>query len=102
MAVDPITGFVHVVFYDRRQSHEDHPGRGDKRRRDTDVYVATSEDGGATWSNMLVSEEPFRPGGKGIFFGDYNNIAAYDGMVRPIWTREDRGILSIWTAIIGR
>jgi hypothetical protein len=102
MAVDPITGFVHVVFYDRRQSHEDHPGRGDKRRRDTDVYVATSEDGGATWSNMLVSEEPFRPGGKGIFFGDYNNIAAYDGMVRPIWTREDRGILSVWTAIIGR
>ena len=101
MAVDPVTGEVHVVFYDRRQSHADHPSRGDLRRRDTDVYVASSSDGGETWTNALISEEPFRPGGKGIFFGDYNNISAYDGMVRPIWTREDRGILSIWTAIFG-
>jgi hypothetical protein len=100
MAVDPVTGDVHVVFYDRRAAHADHPNPGDLRRRDTDVYLATSKDGGDTWSNMLISEESFRPGAKGVFFGDYNNVAAYDGVVRPIWTREERGILSVWTAII--
>ena len=100
MTVDPVTGFIHVVFYDRRAAHVDHPNTGDLRRRDTDVYLATSEDGGETWTNWCISEESFRPGAKGIFFGDYNNIVAYDGKVRPIWTREDRGILSVWTAII--
>ena len=100
MTVDPVTGFIHVVFYDRRAAHADHPNTGDLRRRDTDVYLATSEDGGETWTNWCISEESFRPGAKGIFFGDYNNIVAYDGKVRPIWTREDRGILSVWTAII--
>jgi hypothetical protein len=39
------------------------------------------------------------PEGK-VFFGDYNNISAVDGRVRPIWTREDRGVLSVWTALL--
>ena len=34
------------------------------------------------------------------FFGDYNNISAVDGHVRPIWTREDLGVLSVWSALL--
>ena len=91
MAVDPATGHVYIVFYDRRNH------KGDA----TDVYLASSSDGGETWINERISEEPFTPNG-GVFFGDYNNISAVDGVVRPIWTRQDGRETSIWTAIINK
>ena len=92
MTVDPVRGDVHVVFYDRRHN-------GSAAERSTHVVVASSTDGGATWINRQVSETPFVPAGQ-TFFGDYNNISAVDGHVRPIWTREDLGVLSVWTAML--
>jgi len=89
MSIDPITGHLSVVFYDRR-NHSDN---------NTDVYYAYSKDAGQTWVNEKISESPFTPN-KYVFFGDYNNISAYDGNVRPIWTRYEKGKLSIWTALI--
>ena len=89
MSIDPVTGYVYIVFYDRR-AHDDNQ---------TDVYLAYSKDGGETFTNMKISESPFTPSPEG-FFGDYNNISVYNGMVRPIWTRMDNGKLSIWTALI--
>ncbi len=92
MTVDPVRGDIHIVFYDRRHNE-------DSEDRSTHVVVATSTDGGATWTNRTVSESPFTPEGK-VFFGDYNNITAVDGHVRPIWTREVNGVLSVWTALL--
>jgi hypothetical protein len=89
MCVDPKTGGIHIVFYDRR-AHDD---------VSTDVYVASSFDGATTWTNRLVSESPFHPQGK-VFFGDYNNISAVDGHIRPIWTREIDGKLTVMTALL--
>ena len=89
MSVDPITGFIYVVFYDRR-NHEDNS---------TDVYLAYSKDAGQTWVNERISEEAFSPNNL-VFFGDYNNISAYNGVVRPIWTRLEKYKLSVWTALI--
>lgn len=89
MAIDQETGYLYVVFYDRR-NHEGNM---------TDVYLAISHDGGDTWENRKISEEPFEPSGK-VFFGDYINIDVVKGNVRPIWTREKNQRLSIWTAII--
>jgi Neuraminidase (sialidase) len=86
---DPITGELHCVFYDRR-AYDDNQ---------TDVYVASSKDGGETWDNKKISESPFTPV-KQVFFGDYNNIDAYDGLVRPIWTRYEKAKMGIWTAIM--
>ena len=77
MAVDPIDGGLYAVFYDRRNS---------VNNLFTDVYVAFSTDGGNTWQNRRITNKAFTPSGKMTFFGDYNNIAAYNGMVRPIWT----------------
>lgn len=91
MAIDQKTGYLYIVFYDRR-NHED---------TNTDVYIAWSEDGGENFINKKISITPFEPG-SGIFFGDYNNISAHDGIIRPIWTRADGTDLSIWTAIINR
>lgn len=89
MAVDPVTGYVYVVFYDRRNYKD----------TSTDVYIAWSKDGGKTFANERISKSSFRPVSN-VFFGDYNNISAYDGSVRPIWTRLDGTELSVWTALI--
>lgn len=89
MSIDPVTGYVYIVFYDRR----------DHKDNQTDVYLAYSKDGGESFENVKISESPFTPV-EGIFFGDYNNISAYDGKVRPIWTRYENGKLSVWTALI--
>jgi hypothetical protein len=86
ITIDPRSGFLYVVFYDRRES----AGNA------TDVYLARSTDGGATFSNMRISESSFVPVHT-IFFGDYTGIAARDGRVYPIWMRMDGTTLSIWT-----
>lgn len=89
MTIDQVTGHVYVVFYDRRSYADEQ----------TDVYVAVSRDAGKSFKNLKVSTEPFDPSSY-VFFGDYNHISAHNGVVRPIWTRFDKGVLSIWTAIM--
>lgn len=89
MTVDQATGYLWFVWYDRRNYSDNN----------TDVYMAVSTDGGETFINFKVSEEPFLPWSN-IFFGDYNNISAYNNVVRPMWTRLQEGDLSVWTAII--
>lgn len=91
MDVDPITGYIYIVFYDRRNHTVDD--------LNTDVYLAYSTDGAETFTNMKISESPFKPT-KYVFFGDYNDISAYDGSVRPIWTRLDKARLSVWTSLL--
>jgi hypothetical protein len=89
MDVDPVTGFIYIVFYDRRNYSNNN----------TDVYLAVSRDGGETFQNMQISESPFNPD-QSIFFGDYSNISAFNNIVRPIWARLDGASLSVYTAII--
>jgi hypothetical protein len=89
MAVDPITGHIYVVFYDRR-NHND---------LKTDVYLAISTDGGTSFTNEIISEKPFEANAD-IYMGDYINITAYGGFIRPIWTSLDNGVLSILSANI--
>lgn len=89
MTVDPTTGAIYTVFYDRRNT----TGSA------TDVYVARSTDGGDTFENFKVSETSFTPSSS-IFFGDYTNIAAFNKKVYPIWMRLDGSNLSVWTALI--
>ncbi len=87
--VDPLTGVLYVVFYDRRNT----------MNNETEVYLARSEDGGETFQNIRISESAFTPWSN-VFFGDYIDIAAWDGKVYPIWMRMDNGNRSVWTAII--
>lgn len=83
------SGYLYIVFYDRRNYDTNL----------TDVYLAVSKDGGATFENIKISESPFNPISS-VFFGDYTNISAHNGIIRPIWTRLEGGNLSIWTALI--
>ena len=87
--IDQSTGYIYIVFYDRR-NYED---------EETDVYLAKSTDGGETFSNERISQWSFKPD-KSIFFGDYINVTASNGRIRPYWSRLEGTKLSIWTAII--
>jgi hypothetical protein len=89
MTVDPVSGYLYFVFYDRRGTTGNW----------TDVELARSTDGGETFQNFKVSSSSFLPQAS-VFFGDYTNIAARNGKVYPIWMRMDGTALSVWTAII--
>lgn len=89
MSIDPKTGFIYILFYDKSKYTD----------ALTDVVLAISTDGGENFTNTKISEKPFETNSR-VFFGDYSNINAYNNIVRPVWTRQDKGILSIWTALI--
>lgn len=76
MAIDQATGYLWFVFYDRRNYNDER----------TDVYMALSKDGGASFKNFKISESPFIPTDN-VFFGDYTNVTAHNNVVRPIWAR---------------
>ncbi len=89
MTIDQTNGDLLFVFYDRR-NYDD---------TNTDVYMARSTDGGETFTNIKISESPFVPSST-VFFGDYTNITAHNGIVRPIWIRAEGTSRSLWTALI--
>ena len=84
MFVDPKTGVIYVIFYDRRNYND----------LKTDMYLAISRDGGETFINERISETPFVPNSK-VFFGDYIGINAYNNFYSAIWMRMDNGVLSL-------
>ena len=89
ITLDQSTGYLYFVYYDRR-NHSD---------TKTDVYISTSRDGGETFIDTRVSQSPFTPN-ENLFFGDYLNIDAVDGIIRPIWPRVDNGGFTLWVALI--
>lgn len=89
MTIDQSTGYIYMVFYDRRNT------AGDA----TEVWMAKSTNGGASFTNFKISESVFTPNQQ-VFFGDYNGIAAMNGKVYPIWMRMVNSSRSIWAAIV--
>jgi hypothetical protein len=75
MAVDPVSGAVNVLFYDRRH---------DPANKSADVVLARSTDGGRTFRNYLLSDHAFDPGGGMI--GEYTGLTAFGGRVYGSWT----------------
>lgn len=89
MTIDPVTGYLYILFYDRRDTKDDY----------TDVYLAVSKDGGSTFKNYKLNEKSFNPLAF-VFFGDYIGISAYNGIIRPVWMELHGVNLSIYTALI--
>lgn len=75
MTIDQVTGYIYIIFYDRRNYST----------MSTDVYLARSTNGGTSFTNERISESYFNT--YSGFFGDYTNITAHNGKVRPIWMR---------------
>lgn len=89
MDIDQTNGNLWFVYHDRRN----HTDTG------TDVYIAVSLDGIESFKEKKVSQTAFYPNPE-IFFGDYNNIAAHNQVVRPVWTRLDGKDISVKTTIL--
>lgn len=90
MSVDPKTGYIYIIYYDRSET----------TNNETEVTLAVSYDAGDSFVSKKISEKPFSLVPKGVFFGDYNNINAINGVIRPVWTHYENGKLSILTALI--
>ncbi|MEW6773165.1 MAG: sialidase family protein [Bacteroidota bacterium] len=89
MSIDPVTGYLYIIFYDRRSYDNNN----------TDVYLAISTDGGNTFKNYKLNDKPFKPMPL-IFFGDYISVAAYNNIIRPVWMELHEFKLSIKTALL--
>ena len=86
--VDPVTGIIYCVFYDRRNTN------GGTL---TDMYLARSVDGGSTFANYRLTENPFAAN-PAIFFGDYIGIAALNANVYPIWMQVVQKTTALYTS----
>ncbi|HEY7402760.1 MAG TPA: sialidase family protein [Candidatus Angelobacter sp.] len=75
MAVDPQSGAVNLIFYDRRNNNED-----------TTVTLARSTDGGKTFQNYSWDPEVFDA--YGDFLGDYLAITAFGNKVFGAWAHQ--------------
>jgi hypothetical protein len=89
MAVDQTNGYIYIVYHDRRNYTNDDS---------TDMYLSKSIDGGDHWTDYKISNSGFYTDGT-QFDGDYIDIAAHNGIVRPVWTRLDGFSLGIWTCL---
>lgn len=89
MDIDQTTGLLYFVYYDRRNYSD----------KQTDVYFAYSKDGGKSFKEKGLNKKPFTPNPE-LFFGDYINIAAHNGTVRPIWCEMHEDEIKLYTSLI--
>jgi hypothetical protein len=89
IAVDQATGYMYVLYYDRR-NYDD---------TSTDVYLAFSIDNGNNFYETKISDSPFVPAGSS-YIGRFISLSAYNGVITPVWTRIENGNTSIMTAVI--
>ncbi len=87
IVVDPTSGIIYVVYYDRSKTSG----------LETDVWMAKSDDGAKSFTNFKISVSPFTPVDT-IFFGDYIDIDAYNGIVYASWMRMDNEFMSVFCA----
>jgi hypothetical protein len=106
LSVDPTNGEVNVSFYDTRN---DTTGG----RYETDIYLARSSDGGATFGpNVKVTTARSNEHDCGGAFpcaainygnqqGDYSGLVAYGGVAHPIWTDSRRNQTAVPGCSVG-
>ena len=89
-------GGINIVYYDDRNCLAD----------SGEVYVSRSVDGGATFTDILVSDskskiKPLVEGGIATGYGgDYIGINSGNNKVWPFWMDWRSGVLNIWTTSI--
>jgi hypothetical protein len=98
IAVDPVTGYVAVSWYDARNDPGFGPGdRDGQPNDDVEVYAAVSTNGGVSFSpNIQVQSHPSEAAianhNNGNDFGDYTGLAFYNGVFFPAWADNSVGL----------
>jgi hypothetical protein len=90
LAVDPSNGSINVAYYDT----------GAKDATPTTYTLARSTNGGATYAESAIANAPTdESGGVGVNlgnqYGDYEGIAAWNGIVRPVWTDRRQAVIDL-------
>jgi hypothetical protein len=88
MAVDPTTGVIYVLYFDRRESE----GEG----LATAVYLAWSDDGGNNFHNKKISTESFL-GEATIPERGYTGLAVQKGNIAAVWVQDLDGKPAVFT-----
>jgi hypothetical protein len=91
LAVDPTNGSVNVSFSDTRN---------DATHASTDEFYTRSTDGGQTYiANVQVTTAPTNEtccGAQlGDQYGDYEGLAAFNGVARPVWTDRRASVAAL-------
>jgi len=67
----------------------------------TQFYMSYSANGGASWTDVLVSDHTFTPapisGLAGGYQGDYTGITWSNGKFWPAWCDNSAGVYQVWT-----
>jgi hypothetical protein len=90
LAVDPTNGSVNVAYIDSQV----------KDATSTLYTLARSTNGGATYTAQAVANAPTdESGGVGVNlgnqYGDYEGVAALNGVVRPVWTDRRADVIAL-------
>ena len=91
LAVDPSDGSVNVAYYDT----------GTHGSTSTLYTLARSTDGGSTYTAAPVANAPTDEScctpsvNLGNQYGDYEGVAAYGGIVRPVWTDRRQAVIAL-------
>ncbi len=88
-------GGVNVCYYDNRN----YPSVGDS----CETYMSRSVDGGATWSDVKVSDHAWKVKGEaglGTYGGDYIGISSGNGKIFPFWFDDKTGTMQAWVATV--
>ncbi len=90
ICVDP-QGGVNCSYYDQRNT----------TGNVCEFWMSRSANGGATWSDVVVSDHQFTPAAiSGLaagYQGDYTGIVAGNGKVWPFWMDNSSGHYQVWT-----
>lgn len=91
LSVDPVNGSVNLSWYDTRF---------DPSHVSTNVFYSRSTDGGLSYApNVQVTTAPTNETGAGADlgnqYGDYEGIAAFGGIVHPVWTDRRASVASL-------
>ncbi|HPS64305.1 MAG TPA: T9SS type A sorting domain-containing protein [Ignavibacteria bacterium] len=90
---DQTTGDIEIVFYDTRDfSSQD----------SCNTYLALSNNGGANWINVNISDAPQSPkplaGYAEGYYSDYISVSAQGGVIYPFWTDNRTGAAQIFSS----
>jgi hypothetical protein len=91
LAVDPSNGSVNVAYYDT----------GTHGATSTRYTLARSTTGGSSYTASAVANAPTDESccspsvNLGNQYGDYEGLAAYGGVVRPVWTDRRQSVIDL-------
>lgn len=91
LAVDPANGAVDLSWNDTRN---------DPSHLSTDIYFTQSTNGGASYAantkvTTAMTNESCCGADLGNQYGDYEGIAAYNGVIHPVWTDRRASVAAL-------